>query len=923
MLKTKHRASKKLKMPSIQLIEKLELPLQEPVWYPTAVKSGQRISIKAIVEYLNISPANKRKAVLLIRAYNEAGEEVDVSLESMFRSEAFDAHFKYLASTQGEVEELYTFIVPEGVTTIHFGFNRFLCSENEQVLISDLTIYPEVESELPKKLETANNHFIEKLELPSEEPVWYPTAVKSGQRISIKAIVEYLNISPANKRKAVLLIRAYNEAGEEVDVSLESMFRSDAFDAHFKYLASTQGEVEELYTFVVPKEVATIHFGFNRFLCSEEERILLYQINIHSKKAIHIDNRNDVSELKDELLVSYEKIYKLKDKMIYELEENLKEIESILGLNKNLKALFKSNDVITTQSKDENTKALKSTKISIPKKGKVELKDTFKQGLTLLDPISEECWNDAFQGFGVVKNNYSKQIATTKSDFAFFESAWKANKSEWLYAFTSPNLQHNNAQKLLDVFGKLREKKIPVIFWNKEDPMHYEMFKPIAKEADYVFTTDSQIVEKYRKELKNANVWSLSFAAPVSKTNPIDRFSGSVENVCFAGTYYAKNHPDRKKQMDKLLPALLDNDGFIYNRVSENKSDNYAYPSEYNEVIRDGVGFEEMIELYKKFKIFLNVNTIVSSPTMMSRRVYELLASGTPVVSTPSKAITAQFPGIVLTATNKDEANIAVGTLLDNSYFWHKQSVLGIREIMLKHTYQIRWEYIKNCIADQEVDENSLNDVSIVARYTGLIEIESFIGTLLSQKNINIDKLIIINDSKKLHNASVGNTLKSNENNKLSIVDSYNDAFYEINEANSQYVYFTEDSIINFQNAVLDLILATKYTKSKAITRQIHYDFEELKDKSVDKVNLDIDDANWYRSIEKASLRSVLIDRLSLDNYKVNSSEWEIENSTGSNDIFVIDPFNVVSVKKFKNNRLLNDKIISDFIYKYNSWLGV
>ncbi|CAN6959369.1 glycosyltransferase family 4 protein [Psychrobacter okhotskensis] len=290
MLKTKHRTSKKLKMPSIQLIEKLELPLREPVWYPTAVKSGQRISIKAIVEYLNISPANNRKAVLLVRAYNEAGEEVDVSLESMFRSDAFDAHFKYLASTQGEVEELYTFVVPEEVAIIHFGFNRFLCSENEQVIVSDLTIYPEAESELPKKLETADNHFIEKLELPSEDPVWYPTAVKPGQRISIKAIVEYLNINPANKRKAVLLVRAYNEAGEEVDVSLEKMFRSDAFDAHFKYLASTQGEVEELYTFVIPEEVATIHFGFNRFLCSENEQVVVSELSIYPEVKVYTNS---------------------------------------------------------------------------------------------------------------------------------------------------------------------------------------------------------------------------------------------------------------------------------------------------------------------------------------------------------------------------------------------------------------------------------------------------------------------------------------------------------------------------------------------------------------------------------------------------------------------------------------------------------
>ena len=145
MLKTRHRASKKLNIPNNHHIEKLALPLAEPVWYPTAVEPGQRINIKAIVEYLNINPANKRKAVLLIRAYDDIGEEVDVSFDRMARSEAFDAHFKYLASTQGEVEELYTFIVPEGVTTIRFGFNRFLCSEDEQVFVKYFSIEPKID----------------------------------------------------------------------------------------------------------------------------------------------------------------------------------------------------------------------------------------------------------------------------------------------------------------------------------------------------------------------------------------------------------------------------------------------------------------------------------------------------------------------------------------------------------------------------------------------------------------------------------------------------------------------------------------------------------------------------------------------------------------------------------------------------------
>lgn len=281
MPNAKDRTSSQRKIPNVQLIEKLRLPLDTPVWYPTAVQSGQSIIIKAMVEYLNIHPANNRKAVLLIRAYNELGEEIEVSFPKMARSETFESYFKYLSATRGVVEELYTFVVPERVTTIHFGFNRFLCTKNEQVILNDLVIYPKVENEPLQKFETSSNHLIEKLLLPLEAPVWYPTAVKSGQSFSIKAIVDYLNINPANNRKAVLLIRAYNEVGEEVDVSFHKMARSEAFEAHFKYLVATEGKVEELYKFIVPEGVTTIYFGFNRFLCLENEQVILRDLVIY------------------------------------------------------------------------------------------------------------------------------------------------------------------------------------------------------------------------------------------------------------------------------------------------------------------------------------------------------------------------------------------------------------------------------------------------------------------------------------------------------------------------------------------------------------------------------------------------------------------------------------------------------------------
>ncbi|WP_367109626.1 glycosyltransferase family 4 protein [uncultured Psychrobacter sp.] len=354
-LKTKDSVTKELKLSNIQLIEKIELPLKNPVWYPISVKSGQRISIKAIVEYLNINYTDNRKAVLLIRTYNDAGEEVNVSFDKMARSDNFEAHFKYLSSTQDIVEELYTFIVPEGVSIIHFGFSRFLCSEDERVVVNDLTIYPEEKIEVSKLSELfliPNEHSIGKVELPLKDPIWYLSSVKPGHSLSIKAIVEYSNIKTASKRKALLLVKCYDETDEEVNGHFNNLSWSENFEAHFKYLPPTRGVVDNLYTLLVPENVATVHVGFVRFLCSADEKVILNELSLSS--SIVEDNENlgivenelDIEDSEEEYKVAFSEFEDIYSALI-EFDKN----NSFLSKDDKAHKLILASKTIDTESR--------------------------------------------------------------------------------------------------------------------------------------------------------------------------------------------------------------------------------------------------------------------------------------------------------------------------------------------------------------------------------------------------------------------------------------------------------------------------------------------------------------------------------------------------------------------------------------------
>src|SRR5690606_23263810 len=134
----------------------------------------------------------------------------------------------------------------------------------------------------------------------------------------------------------------------------------------------------------------------------------------------------------------------------------------------------------------------------------------------------------------------------------------------------------------------------------------------------------------YSRDAPGANVYAMPFAAQQQIRNPSGRYGGGPETVRFAGSYYGTSHDERNHQTAGLPPSIVEFNGAIYDRFSNLGDEKYKYPERYQPYIRDAVPFRKVVSLYKQFKVFLNVNTIVDSPTMMSRRVYELLACGTP-----------------------------------------------------------------------------------------------------------------------------------------------------------------------------------------------------------------------------------------------------------------------------------------------------
>lgn len=366
------------------------------------------------------------------------------------------------------------------------------------------------------------------------------------------------------------------------------------------------------------------------------------------------------------------------------------------------------------------------------------------RALYILDEISELNWSPHFH-LRPLKRGEDLKAAweAHEADFLFLESCWNGNKGDWEYAFTSPGLKHKNAQELISILEKANTTGLTTYFWNKEDPLHYEKFLPIAEKCSIIGTTDVNMLPRYQKDIPAAVAQVLPFAASPSLCNPTDRFRRDPEDVCFAGTYYVHGHNDRRDQMDAILQAIVAFNGAIYDRYSHLKNDRYEYPDIFKPFLRPSVPFSEVIEVYKQFRLFLNVNTITDSATMMSRRVYEILATGTPVLSTPSLAIEKQFNGIVRTASTGADAIEEAAQVLTDDMSWRRLSHLGYREVHDKHTYRHLSNIIESGVL-RKATGLTAPLVSIICASIRPVNLNQMIKNVEEQNYPNVEVIYIV-----------------------------------------------------------------------------------------------------------------------------------------------------------------------------------
>lgn len=364
--------------------------------------------------------------------------------------------------------------------------------------------------------------------------------------------------------------------------------------------------------------------------------------------------------------------------------------------------------------------------------------------MSVMDEFSRACFAPHANLIEPRPDNWEALLDRYRPQFLFIESSWKGNFGTWQYRVA--NYANPPGNELVEMVAEFKKRGIPTVFWNKEDPVHFKDFIAKAVNFDHVFTTAEEVLPNY-SDKTNARLGVLQFAAEEALHNPI----GSSERngkLCFAGSFYANRFQERRDDQLMLLDAARDFNFDIFDRnyKPDSAPSDFSFPERFSANIRGSLSYSEVNEAYRRYRVFLNVNSVVDSPTMFSRRVFELLACGTPVVSTWSEGTEATFGSdLIWHVRSTEEAKEALGVLMNDDREWSRRSLQGIREVFAKHTYRHRFSQICESLGIQQPQAERYMDVLVVAEAASELEIDLVVDAFRRQQlHVGSSKRLVV-----------------------------------------------------------------------------------------------------------------------------------------------------------------------------------
>ncbi|WP_018296014.1 CgeB family protein, partial [Corynebacterium lubricantis] len=305
----------------------------------------------------------------------------------------------------------------------------------------------------------------------------------------------------------------------------------------------------------------------------------------------------------------------------------------------------------------------------------------------ILDEFSMQSYAPEANFVPLTMENWFNELEESEPDLLFVESAWRGSNGSWW------NSVQRAGKELQGIVAWCNARGIPTVFWNKEDPVHFSTFLGTAKMFDIIFTTDTDSIPNYKSNLGKEEVYFLPFAAQPRVHNPVEKFE-RIAGCSFAGAYYSK-YVERNRDFSELFDAMSSIGEFdIYDRNFNDATEEQIFPEKYQSSIVGTLNPNDIDVAYKGYEFGLNLNSVKQSQSMFARRVFELLASNTAVVSNYSRGLYLFFGELVFATDNSVALKQQIEKIKSVPNGLNRFRQMGLRKVMRQHTYKHRLQEI-------------------------------------------------------------------------------------------------------------------------------------------------------------------------------------------------------------------------------------
>jgi hypothetical protein len=452
----------------------------------------------------------------------------------------------------------------------------------------------------------------------------------------------------------------------------------------------------------------------------------------------------------------------------------------------------------------------------------------------VLDEFSWSCFEHEAELVELQPGRLGEQVAGL--DLVLVESAWEGNQGAWRYSINK--FAEREPKPLRELLHRASEAGVPAVFWNKEDPVNYEVFLAAAKEFPAVLTSDADCVASYIRDLGHDRVASLAFAAQPRLHNPIGQPSQPLPKACFAGAWRGDKYEGRGRDFEILLDPLLKGDLVdIFDRYADHpRRDELGFPGVYRRAVRGSLPYDQMVQQYRNYAAFLNVNSVTESPTMFSRRVFEILACGTPVISTYSRGIDEMLGEHVLMPTSPEQTRSYLEEMIADPSARQRRGHLGYRHVHRHHTYRQRFDTVLEFAGLLEPGAASRPAVSVVIVSNRPDQFEHALGSFIAQTYEDRELIFVANSSafdpevvvRRLDDVAGARALFIDD--AATLADCLNEA---VSIASGRYIAKFDDDDDYGPEYLADLMLTFEYSGAAIAGKRSYYAYIHELDKTV------------------------------------------------------------------------------------------